>query len=425
VIEGINDLGTLTREAPATPEQHAALVREMIGTLHQIVTRARARGIKVIGGTIMPDGASAFYHPDAANEADRAAVNAWIRAPGNFDAVVDFDAVLRDPANPLRLRADLDSGDGLHPSITGYQVMADAVPLSLLSSKSKDQGKPAPPPPTIALTFDDMPAHGQLPQGTTWPEVGDRIIAALKAANAPATGFVNGVLLDQARGSEKVLDAWRAAGLALGNHGWSHANLDQMSDAQFAEELAKNEKLLAAKMGSEDWRWFRYPFLAEGSADPAKRARIRKLLADRGYKVASVTMDFSDWAYTGPYARCVAKQDYAALAEMEKAWLAGAAANADRYRAMSRALYGRDIPYVLLMHLGALDAKLMPQLLEMYRQKGFRFVTLEEASRDPYYRAELNPALPPSPQGLEGALMAKGMAVPAAPALPDFERMCR
>lgn len=133
VIEGINDLGTLTRDAPATPGEHAALVREMIGVLGQIVARARAHGIRVIGGTIMPDGASAYYHPDAANEADRAAVNAWIRAPGNFDAVVDFDAAMRDPANPTRLRADLDSGDGLHPSVAGYQAMADAVPLAVLA----------------------------------------------------------------------------------------------------------------------------------------------------------------------------------------------------------------------------------------------------------------------------------------------------
>ena len=137
VLEGINDLGTLTREAPATPEQHAALVREMIGVLRQIVARARSHGIKVIGGTIMPDGASGYYHPDAANETDRAAVNAWIRTPGNFDALMDFDAAMRDPVNPMRLRPDLDSGDGLHPSIVGYQAMADAVPLALFSNAKK------------------------------------------------------------------------------------------------------------------------------------------------------------------------------------------------------------------------------------------------------------------------------------------------
>jgi len=137
VIEGINDLGTLTRDAPATPAQHAALVREVIGVLQQIAARARARGIRVIGGTIMPDGASAYYHPDAANEADRAAVNAWIRAPGNFDSVVDFDAAMRDPQNPTRLRPEWDSGDGLHPSIAGYQAMADAVPLEVLTPAAR------------------------------------------------------------------------------------------------------------------------------------------------------------------------------------------------------------------------------------------------------------------------------------------------
>jgi lysophospholipase L1-like esterase len=137
VLEGVNDLGTLTRDAPATPEQHAVLVREMIEALRQVVARARSHGIKVIGGTIMPFGTSAYYHPDAANEADRAAVNAWIRTPGNFDAVIDFDAAMRDPASPTRLRPDLDSGDGLHPSIAGYQAMADAVPLGVFEAKPR------------------------------------------------------------------------------------------------------------------------------------------------------------------------------------------------------------------------------------------------------------------------------------------------
>ncbi len=131
VLEGINDLGTLTREAPVPGEAHAALVARMIGTYRQIVARAHAAGIKVYGATILPDGGSGYYHPDAQNEADRAAVNAWIRAPGHFDAVIDFDATMRDPAAPTKLRKDYDSGDGLHPSPVGYRAMAAAVPLGL------------------------------------------------------------------------------------------------------------------------------------------------------------------------------------------------------------------------------------------------------------------------------------------------------
>jgi lysophospholipase L1-like esterase len=90
----------------------------------------------VIGATIMPYGASGYYHPDAANDADRKAVNAWIRTPGNVDAVVDFDALMRDPAQPQRLRKVFDSGDGLHPSPEGYRFMGGAVPLALFATRS-------------------------------------------------------------------------------------------------------------------------------------------------------------------------------------------------------------------------------------------------------------------------------------------------
>lgn len=133
VLEGINDLGGLTRDAPASPQAHAALVGEMIGAYRQIIARAHARGVQVIGATVLPDGGSDYYHPTAANEADRQSINRWIRAPGNFDAVIDFDAVTRDPEHPERMRAAYDSGDHLHPSPTGYRAMGEAVPLSLFA----------------------------------------------------------------------------------------------------------------------------------------------------------------------------------------------------------------------------------------------------------------------------------------------------
>jgi len=132
VLEGVNDLGVLTRDGPATPEQHGALVTQAIEALRQIVLRARAGGIEVIGATILPFATSTTYHPTTETEAGRQAINAWIRTPGNFDAVIDFDAAMRDPADPTRLNPALDSGDGLHPSLDGYRAMAAAVPLELL-----------------------------------------------------------------------------------------------------------------------------------------------------------------------------------------------------------------------------------------------------------------------------------------------------
>ncbi|KQY91471.1 GDSL family lipase [Caulobacter sp. Root1455] len=131
VLEGVNDLGTLTRDKPASPEVHAALVARMIASYDQMIRRARERGIKIYGATVMPYGGSGYYHPDAANEQDRQAINAWIRTPGRFDAVIDFDKLTRDPANPNRLAPAFDSNDGLHPGPGGYKAMGEAVPLGL------------------------------------------------------------------------------------------------------------------------------------------------------------------------------------------------------------------------------------------------------------------------------------------------------
>ncbi len=133
VLEGVNDLGVLTRDHPVSVEAHADLVRRLTGAYAQMVQRARRHGIKVIGATILPYGGSDYYHPDAVNEADRQAVNRWIRAPGHFDAIIDLDRVMRDPAHPDRLRPAYDCGDHLHPSPAGYRAMAEAMPLAMFA----------------------------------------------------------------------------------------------------------------------------------------------------------------------------------------------------------------------------------------------------------------------------------------------------
>ncbi|MGC8517027.1 MAG: SGNH/GDSL hydrolase family protein [Steroidobacteraceae bacterium] len=140
VLEGVNDLGVATMHGRISAAQHAALVRNIIGAYRQIILRAHAHGIKVIGGTITPFGGSTYYHPSAATERDRREINAWIRAPGHFDAVVDFAKVVRDPQHPQRLNPAYDSGDHLHPNPAGYRAMAAAIPLSLFSSAKRPAG---------------------------------------------------------------------------------------------------------------------------------------------------------------------------------------------------------------------------------------------------------------------------------------------
>jgi lysophospholipase L1-like esterase len=133
VLEGINDLGKLAREGEKPKADHDALVEQMIGAFQQIILRAHAHGIKVYGATILPDGDSGYYHPAPANEADRVAVNQWMRQPGHFDAVIDFDKLTADPAHPDHLLPAYDSGDHLHPGPAGYKAMGEAVPVGLFT----------------------------------------------------------------------------------------------------------------------------------------------------------------------------------------------------------------------------------------------------------------------------------------------------
>ena len=131
VLEGVNDLGGLTRLSDPPQGTHAAFVRRLLASYEQIVARAHDAHLRVIGATILPYTDSDYYHPPASNEADRQAINAWIRAAGHFDAVVDFDKALADPARPNHLNPAYDSGDHLHPSAAGYRVMGELIPLSL------------------------------------------------------------------------------------------------------------------------------------------------------------------------------------------------------------------------------------------------------------------------------------------------------
>jgi lysophospholipase L1-like esterase len=130
VFEGINDIGT----AEATEAAQKAVADDLITAYDQIITRAHAKGIRVYGATLTPFGGfTADDDPAGTREAARQAVNQWIRTSHRFDAVLDFDAVVRDPANPRRLLPTVDVGDHLHMNPVGYKLLADAVPLRLFA----------------------------------------------------------------------------------------------------------------------------------------------------------------------------------------------------------------------------------------------------------------------------------------------------
>lgn len=285
---------------------------------------------------------------------------------------------------------------------------------------------PRPQPLRLAFTFDDLPAHGPLPPGETRLDVANKILAALHAAHLPPIyGFVNGATNEREPGGPAVLEAWRKAGNPLGNHTWSHMNLNQNSVEDFEANIARNEPLLGSLMKNQDWRWLRYPYLAEGDT-PEKRDAIRAYLEQQDYKIAAVTMSFSDYSWNEPYARCMAKGDSAAVAQLKSSYLTAADETIPFYRGLSKTLYNRDIPYVLLMHIGALDAEMLPQLLDLYRSRGFEFVSLASAERDPFYQNDLDPRRPAVPDTLEEAMAVRHLPLPAKPAPPiQFDSLCR
>jgi lysophospholipase L1-like esterase len=136
LMMGINDIGW-----PGTilvPKgEPAPSAEDIIDGYEQLIARAHAHGVRIIGATLTPFEDTFHGHPlfgyyDEAKEAKRQAVNQWIRTSGAFDGVIDFDAVARDPANPKHIRAEYDKGDHLHPNDAGYEAMADSVDLELL-----------------------------------------------------------------------------------------------------------------------------------------------------------------------------------------------------------------------------------------------------------------------------------------------------
>jgi lysophospholipase L1-like esterase len=125
IFEGVNDIGTA---APDAASQTAVTAR-VLAALDQIATRVHAQDKPIFGATITPFGGNTYDAPE--REKSRQAVNAFIRTSGVFDAVLDFDKVIRDPRNISRLNPAYDSGDGLHPNATGYHALAQSINLAL------------------------------------------------------------------------------------------------------------------------------------------------------------------------------------------------------------------------------------------------------------------------------------------------------
>jgi lysophospholipase L1-like esterase len=142
LLEGINDIGFSQLTNPAMAPNTNVSAAQIIFGYEQLILDAHLNGLRIFGATLTPFGGAAYQ--DAAGEAKREAVNAWIRDRSGFDGVIDFDRVTRDPAHPTQFLPAYDSGDHLHPNDAGYQAMGNAVRLSCLSQTRRDDDDAGP-----------------------------------------------------------------------------------------------------------------------------------------------------------------------------------------------------------------------------------------------------------------------------------------
>jgi peptidoglycan/xylan/chitin deacetylase (PgdA/CDA1 family) len=267
-------------------------------------------------------------------------------------------------------------------------------------------------PQQVAITIDDLPSHGALPPGTTRADVATSILKTLKDAHVPKVyGFVNAKKLEQHPEESEVLKLWRQAGFPLGNHTYAHISLNDSSPEQFDENVAADEPELKALMGHQNWHWFRYPFLWEGDT-LEKRHAVRQYLKDHKYHIAQVTLDFEDYLWNGPYARCMEKQDAASIEWLKSSYMSTAAQYIALGQQMSKLVYGRDIRHVLLLHIGGFETVMLPQLLDSMKRQGFKFVTLPEAEKDPAYNSDPDMALKDGGTLLDQMMEAKHLKFP-------------
>jgi peptidoglycan-N-acetylglucosamine deacetylase len=236
----------------------------------------------------------------------------------------------------------------------------------------------------VAITIDDLPrgGDGSEPTFEAVRAINERLVRPFRQGGIPFTGFVNeGRASTLGEGDlRRVLDVWLDAGADLGNHSYSHYDINQVPLAQYTADIVKGEPIIRAALAArgKTLRYFRHPFLHTGPTPEIKQG-MQAFLDEHGYRVAPVTLDNSDYIYAALYTRAEyrerVRREYVPYMESVVAF----------FETRSVEVAGREFPQVLLIHDNQLNAELMPELLAMFQRRGYAFVTLDEALADQVY----------------------------------------
>ena len=278
----------------------------------------------------------------------------------------------------------------------------------------------------LAITMDDLPLNGLLPPGVTRVEATKDVLAILKKRHVPPVyGFVNAKKLEGNADAAEALKLW-AAQEPVGNHTYSHMDLETSPVEAFEREIEENEPALELLAATDNWHWLRYPYLHEGDTVEKRRA-VRAYLKARGYNIAQVSLDWEDYLWNTAYARCVAKYDTKAIAWLRSSYLNTASEFIDLGRDQAKLIYGHDINHVLLMHLGAFSSTILPDALDLLKRKGFKLVTLEEAQNDEAYEGDPDVGLHDAGTLLDQWMQVKQIKYPEHAEKPykEIEAVCQ
>jgi peptidoglycan/xylan/chitin deacetylase (PgdA/CDA1 family) len=302
-----------------------------------------------------------------------------------------------------------------HGAAGGPELLDHSVALVEIGLAARALERKEAVPTKMAITVDDLPTHGPLPRGVTRADVHEQLLDAFASHAVPEVrGYVIGQRALETADHRKALQLWLDAGHPLGNHTWSHPNMEEVGVDAYLADIDRNESVLAELTGDTtgaSWRSFRYPYLRQGFDELSSR-RVRDHLAQGGYQIAEVSLDFWDWDYQAPYVRCLDRKSELGLAALRKTYLERATEMLDWHRAAALDAFGRPIAHVLLLHGGVFTAEMIDELLAAYEARGVVWVTLDEALADPVYR---DVPLPPRTHGdvlVEQAVTSLGVAHP-------------
>jgi peptidoglycan/xylan/chitin deacetylase (PgdA/CDA1 family) len=271
----------------------------------------------------------------------------------------------------------------------------------------------------VAITFDDLPRGGD--SGRRDLESVRRMTVKLldELHGVPLIGFVNAGHAQEMgdAGLQAILRIWLEHGAELGNHTFTHPDLNNVSLEDYEANIVRGEPSLIEALGHRPL-YFRHPFLHAGP-DAAKKHGLEKFLAERGYRIAPVTFDDSDWMFAFVYVNAM-KDDAALAARVRSAYVPYVESIIAFFETRSVEVVGREFPQVLLLHANQLNADTMPDLLAMMRKRGYRFVSLEEALRDDAYRLPEEYVGPGGFSWIHRWSKTKGMAPKGEPNEPEW-----